>query len=285
MSKKLIPEPDEFFVGYLPEAPATTMAILKRVILVVGIGIVTLGFLLALNEREFSSANFDYGKYTTLKGFVFKSPVPHIKIASGVDSLGGTKYKTLLLVGVGKMGADKSVASFEDSLGQLDGKFVKLTGELIYGDGKSLFQISSNHVPEIIAFGGSAISTIKKLGIVLVRGEIIDPKCYFGVMKPGEGKPHRSCAIRCIAGGIPPVFNVSNTSDYYILLDENQQPINDKVLNLVGDQITLTGEAFSFDNWKILLVRKENLREQAVSISVIRNLLAMEKGMTMCGFD
>lgn len=24
-------------------------------------------------------------------------------------------------------------------------------------------------------------------------------------MKPGEGKAHRACAIRCIAGGIPPV--------------------------------------------------------------------------------
>jgi len=25
-----------------------------------------------------------------------------------------------------------------------------------------------------------------------LQGEIIDPKCYFGVMKPGKGKIHRS---------------------------------------------------------------------------------------------
>ncbi len=285
MSKKLIPEPDEFFVGYLPEPPAKTMSILKWVMVVLGMSIVTIGVILALNERKFSSTNFDYEKYTTQEGFVFKSPIPHLKIVTGVDSLGNTNYKTLLLVGFGKAGATKTLSTFEDTLGELEGKFVKLTGELIYGDGKSLFQISASHVPEVKTSVGSASSTIKKLGTVSLQGEIVDPKCYFGVMNPGEGKPHRSCAIRCIAGGIPPVFHLANTSDYYILLDENYQPVNDQVLDMVGDQITLTGETLLFDSWKILLVRKENLREQAVSAKVIRNLVAMEKGMSICGVN
>ena len=45
-----------------------------------------------------------------------------------------------------------------------------------------------------------------------VKGEIVDPKCFFGVMKPGEGKPHKDCAIRCILGGIPPVLKVTDES-------------------------------------------------------------------------
>lgn len=285
MSKKLIPEPDEFFVGYLPEAPLKTMTVLNRVTLALGMCIVTLALILALHEREFSSANFEFGKFTTLEGFVFKSPIPHIRIATGVDSLGNTNYKTLLLVGFGKTGADKELSMFEDKLGTLEGKGVKLTGELIYGDGKSLFQISSNHLPEIKSLAGSAPLPIEKLGVVSVQGEIVDPKCYFGVMKPGEGKPHRSCAIRCISGGIPPVFHVANMSDYYILLDENSQPINDSAADMVGDQITLIGESFLFDNWKILLVKKEYLRQQALNAKVTRNLVAMEKGMTVCGIN
>ena len=38
---------------------------------------------------------------------------------------------------------------------------------------------------------------------VTLKGEIIDPKCYLGAMKPGGGKTHKACAMRCIAGGIP----------------------------------------------------------------------------------
>jgi len=46
------------------------------------------------------------------------------------------------------------------------------------------------------------------LGEVQLTGEIVDSKCYFGVMNPGAGKVHRDCAVRCISGGIPPAFLV-----------------------------------------------------------------------------
>lgn len=285
MSKKIIPESDEFFVGYLPEAPVKTMTFLKRVALLVGMGIVTIGVLLVLNEREFSSSKFEYGKYTALEGFVFKSPIPHIRIAAESDSLGNTNYKTLLLVGSGKMGADKALSTFEETLGELEGKFVRMEGELIYGNSKSLFQISASRLPVVKKFSGGAPLVIEKLGVASLQGEIVDPKCYFGVMKPGEGKPHRSCAIRCISGGIPPVFHSTAVSDYFILLDENFQTVNDQVLDMVGDRVTLTGETYLLDDWKILLVRKENLKKQALSTRVLRNLVAMEKGMTMCGVN
>lgn len=278
----MIPESDEFFVGYLPEGPAKTMSFLRWVTVLLGLGITTVGILLAINQREFSLSNFEYGKYTTLEGYVFKLPIPHLKIAMGFDSLGSVNYKTLLLVGSGKMGADKSLSAFEDTLGKLEGELLKLEGELIYGDGKSLLQISSDRLPTIEASAGSISSTMKSLGVVSVQGEIVDPKCYFGVMKPGEGKPHRSCAIRCIAGGIPPVFHVTGTSDYYILLDENSQPVNTQVLDLVSDPITLTGETFSFDNWKILQVRSESLDVLAAKAKATRNRIVMEEGMTLC---
>ena len=48
------------------------------------------------------------------------------------------------------------------------------------------------------------------LGEHTLRGEIVDIKCYLGVMKPAHGKPHRSCAARCISGGIPPVLMVKD---------------------------------------------------------------------------
>ena len=31
-------------------------------------------------------------------------------------------------------------------------------------------------------------------------------KCYLGVINPGNGKVHRDCAVRCLSGGVTPVF-------------------------------------------------------------------------------
>ena len=54
-------------------------------------------------------------------------------------------------------------------------------------------------------------------------------------MKPGEGKTHRSCAIRCIAGGIPPVFK-TDSSGYFLLVNEKNEPVSSEIVNIVGDQ-------------------------------------------------
>ena len=35
-------------------------------------------------------------------------------------------------------------------------------------------------------------------------GELVDTKCFLGVMRPATGKVHRGCAIRCLSGGAPP---------------------------------------------------------------------------------
>jgi len=97
---------------------------------------------------------------------------------------------------------------------------------------------------------------------IALSGEIIDPKCYFGVMKPGEGKIHKSCAIRCISGGIPPMLKVKenqNLNRYYILLDESGKLINKQVLPFVAEQISISGKTNKFSNWDVLYINVDDL--------------------------
>ena len=100
---------------------------------------------------------------------------------------------------------------------------------------------------------------------ITVQGEILDPKCYFGVMKPAEGKIHKSFAIRCISGGIPPVFrqatnNVEKPYDYYLMLDENGQSINQEILAFAGEDIVINGKTNQFSSWKVLYVNSANIK-------------------------
>lgn len=285
MKNKWIPEPDEFFIGYLPEAPEKTSSFLRGMLIGLGTVVVIISLLLVNNQGDFSVASFEYGIYTTLEGHVFNHPVPHLKVSDGLNSSGQPIYQTVLLVGFGKAGADKTLNEFESRLGALEGKLVRISGERIHGYGKSLLQVSKDRVPEVLNEGDGFRSPIRLSEVnatTHVTGEIVDPKCFFGVMKPGEGKPHRSCAIRCIAGGIPPVFHATGDANFYLLLDENFQPVNDRVLDVVGDNIELAGKVIQWDDWKILLIDKEELQAQSVTGKLMRNLAMMNEGMTQC---
>jgi hypothetical protein len=69
-------------------------------------------------------------------------------------------------------------------------------------------------LPGSLAAGERAdsVPALDELGAVQWTGEIVDSKCYLGVMNPGNGKVHRDCAARCISGGIPPAFLVRDAS-------------------------------------------------------------------------
>src|SRR5262249_668401 len=79
---------------------------------------------------------------------------------------------------------------------------------------------------------------------VTLRGELIDPKCYLGAMKPGSGKTHKACASLCIAGGIPPMLvtrGPDRRETFYLLTTSEGGPAGSMVLPFVGDPVEITG--------------------------------------------
>jgi hypothetical protein len=284
MKKSLFPEPNEFYVGYQPQAPALISWFITRVVTAIGVIIVGVSMILVFYQRDFSTATFEYGETTSIEGYIVTSPIPHLKLLLGKDLRGNELQQNLLLVGLGKEGVDSLLHQTENRLGtRLDGKHCSVKGYLIYGDGKALLQINNQADITLLDGNISRESTIllKSLGKSTISGEVIDPKCFFGVMKPSEGKVHRSCAIRCIAGGIPPVFK-SDMSDYYLLTGENFEPVNQKILGIVGDRVGLNGELVEFDDWKIFKVNTSELETIARAEANKKNLAALENGMTFC---
>jgi hypothetical protein len=76
------------------------------------------------------------------------------------------------------------------------------------------------------------------------HGEIIDPKCYLGAMKPGGAKTHKGCAMLCISGGVPPMLvtrDAAGEETFILLTTADVAPANDLVLPFVGDRVAVTG--------------------------------------------
>lgn len=251
----------EFYVGWQTAAPRTYTRHIRRVVASLVVGSVVVSTALALYQHKFSTAVFEFGKLTKVNGIYISTPVPGIKVVKGRDIFGNLNYLTIPLVGYGKRGAEGIISNIEKTKKiSLAGKQITLQGTLLYNDGKTLMQVEAKDGP-VSHVGTQADHSLlpvrKELGIQTIKGEIIDPKCYFGVMKPGEGKAHKDCAIRCILGGIPPVFHVRNeqgVSTYYLMVGINGAKMNLAVKNFVGQPVTITARVSQSDDWKILYI-------------------------------
>jgi hypothetical protein len=94
------------------------------------------------------------------------------------------------------------------------------------------------------ALAALASAEEQPLGTWTLAGEIVDSKCHLGVMKPGRGRPHKECAVRCISGGIPPVLRVTSPDGravYLSLVGDDGRAVNREVLPWVAEPVEITG--------------------------------------------
>lgn len=258
---------DEFYIGWMQQAPKSFAVWIKKYLFILLPIIIVLGVLLALSQKQFGTGNFEFGTLTEVKGIYFKEPVPNIKVVNGKDIWGNEIYVTVPLIGFGKHGPDGLIADMEKEKNiSFEGKEITLKGTLLYNDGKLLMQIDANDKP-LIAVSENKMNTTfdapKEIGMLDVKGEIVDPKCFFGVMKPGEGKPHKDCAIRCILGGISPVFKVTNEEgkqNYYLVVGEHGEKMNEAVQDYVASQVSIHAKAVEYGDWIVLYVQQNGLQ-------------------------
>jgi hypothetical protein len=267
----------DFYIGWMPKAPKTFARHISIVLLILLPLAVVLAYLLSSSQKKFSTANFEFGKPTTIKGIYINQPVPMLKVFDKNNAA-----ITILLVGYGKNGAQTAIMELEKEKNiSFKNKELTIKGTLLYSDGKTLLQISKEENP-VVAIGATADAFLlpqqKDLGTQKIKGEIIDPKCYFGVMKPGEGKVHRDCAIRCILGGIPPVLKVMNEKgekNYYLLVGPNGEKMNEAVQDFVAEPVEIEARAVQQDDWIILYVKNKNInRISAISLYKSDNQIA-----------
>jgi hypothetical protein len=200
--------------------------------------------LLVVGQSPFAAASFDFGHYTSYEGVLEDWPYPMLVTSSG----------RFLLVGEGKHG-------FEP--GDLSGQQVRLRGALIRRDDNQMLEVESGSA-ESIAIGHSHEEPID-LGPIQLTGEIVDSKCYLGVMNPGSGKVHRDCAARCISGGAPPAFLARDSSGevrLLLLTGGDGRALNREVLDYVSEPITVSGRIFRKGTTFILKAEPKDFRRE-----------------------
>jgi hypothetical protein len=238
---------NDFYVGYLPKAPTALARFVRKVIIVLGLLAVTAALVLVVGQMPFASSAFEYGKLSSFEGIVVTRPFPALLVARPGQVGQQDKYSRYLLVAPGKHGADDLVAGFE-------GKQVRLEGQLIYRQGGTMVEIAPGSIG-VIDNAPAVQATTRDLGTVTVTGEIVDSKCYLGVMNPGQGKVHRDCATRCLSGGIPPIFVTTDGREQFLLVGLDGRALGrDALREFIAEPIQIQGELLESGSTQLLKV-------------------------------
>ncbi|MGH9536352.1 MAG: hypothetical protein ACRD3H_00425, partial [Terriglobales bacterium] len=230
-----------------------------------GLVVATIALALVAGQMPFANSVFEYGTVRSFEGFVEMQPFPTLLVARPGETGPHDKYSRYLLVAPGKHGAD-------DLLANVDEKHVRLQGQLIYRDGETMVEIAPGSIT-VLDTAHAVQDIARDLGPVTVNGEIVDSKCYLGVMNPGQGKVHRDCAARCVNGGIPPIFIVSDILSGGITLRGHEQLLlagldgralaGDALREFIAEPIQIQGELLQTGSTQLLKVDPSTLRHSS----------------------
>lgn len=234
---------DEFYINYSSVPPSYRRFLLRFIPLLV-MGIVLFSVVLPGIHNQFNTGKPHGGQ--EINGLLIAEPVPHLMVPRPGNTDAGVSFSRYLLSGTGKTAPKAPVLKH---LGQ----WVKLKGIIVSRNQLSVIAAKSAEPIEPPQNAMPEIGT--SLGEHSLAGEIVDSKCYPGVMKPGQSKTHRACAIRCISGGVPAVFRVQNKRNdvmYFLLADEQGKAVNESILDLIADPVRITGEVVQYDDMFVL---------------------------------
>jgi hypothetical protein len=277
------PSFDEFYIGYAPPMPPHIARYVKRAVLTIAAGVPLAASLIALGHVRLDGGTFDYGRPLTIAGVIAAHPYPSIRFdppftrsTSGGEAAGS---RWALLVAPGKHGAGALATPFDGQRVTLDATRIQRGNAVMFevapgtiaadpaasaadtsspgtslggtlSAGKSLAGTSlasTSSTGNVVAPEAAAAGTSSREGTpVTLRGEIVDSKCFLGVMVPGDGKTHKDCASLCLRGGIPPALVVRDRegrSALLLLVSESGGSLagHPAASRFAGEPIELTG--------------------------------------------
>ena len=167
-----------------------------------------------------------------------------------------------LLIGYGNFDSESTLTEKKTTPSELNGKRMRIRGTLLSGDGKLLIEVTDG-AASILSLDKSISYPVQQTRPepALLKGVILDPKCWFGGTKPLEGMVNKSCAIQGISGGTPPLFRVEKDGQniYYVLESTSVEQINKVVLEFVAEAVLISGQVLSQNGWNVLRTNADQI--------------------------
>ena len=233
----------EFFIGWQAKPPRGIARFVLRLSCALGAGAVILGLAFAAQQQTLARAWYEFGTVREFPGVLLKGQPPVLLCEPPGGAEAG--HLAFLLVSPLKHGYPEELAAAWHL------KPVTIRGTIIRNEaGGAMLEVVDTR-PRDATESANPVPMPLSTTAVKLRGEIVDSKCWLGVMNPGSLKPHRACAINCIRGGIPPALLVDRR-EILIMTASAGRPINETVLPLIATAVEVSGTLFDYGWLKVL---------------------------------
>lgn len=230
---------DDLYIGWAKAPAVDRRFLLASAPLLLGVT-TGLGWLVAKNLGDPGAGKWETGATHVVEGALAMKPYPMIRLADENAPFG---LRSVLIVAQGKC-----TSAFK--LADLDRLPVRARGVLIERKDRRMLEVplSVNQwiEPLIADMPGVLVDPpTQSLGRFALAGQIMDSKCFFGVMRPGRGKTHKVCAALCIRGGVPPSFwarDEKGRESVLLMTDAEGGPLGEDILPLVADPVAAEGD-------------------------------------------
>ena len=170
---------DEFYIGWEAQAAPGIGKMVRKVV----IGLLFLAALgaavLAISQRMIGQSVFEWGTSKTFSGILQTQPYPHLLVPRPGDAGGLPQCSSYYLVAPWKFGLNR------EAIAPLNGKAVTLKGTLIYRGNQTMVETKPEWIHASDKASARSLPQSITLGRQTLIGEIVDSKCYLGVMNPG----------------------------------------------------------------------------------------------------
>lgn len=222
-------ERESIYVGYLPMPRRHRRFVRVLVPALLWFFALAAG-VISVTQRDPGAAEWDTSLVRTWTGdLVAISGYPFL-LADGTGVL-------MPIVEQGKLGARETLIG-------MAGSRVELSGWRLLRDGRMMIELEPGQGAVRGGEGEPRELVWTDLGQRTIEGEIVDFKCYLGAMKPGSGKGHKSCAVLCLEGGIPPVLvtrGPNRSRGYYMLVGPAGERLSAEQMALAAEPVRISG--------------------------------------------
>lgn len=223
---------NDFYVGYLALPRGLRWTIRGLVVLLAAL-IALDAWLVATLQPEAGDGRWAETPREFV-GTLARNPYPTLRVTEN----GSTR--TYVIVSDEKRGAEAALSAIAD------GASVRIQGYEIERAAVGMIQLAATTQDVAPADTPAVPDASREIhGGRTLEGEIVDSKCWLGVMRPGDGHIHKACASVCLRGGIPPMFVTregDDTPPVMLLTRADGSAVPpEAVLEYVADRVTLSG--------------------------------------------
>lgn len=225
---------DDFFIGW-----AETPKVDRRFFLGAGMaglaGTAAIAGTVAALQKPAGPGTWAMGEVREWRGIATAEPYPMLR----TTDIDGTP-RTALLGCQGKCGVSMRIGAHQGTPVVVKGSLIQRGAHAMIAVIDGMDWIAEDPKGNV---EGLNFPMAVPVANVTLRGEILDTKCWFGAMRPSEGKVHKSCASLCIRSGIPPAFYVKDIREQkaLMIMTDGGAAFGHEVLEFVADPVEVLG--------------------------------------------